>query len=150
MDIQDLLFVETDDSCALCGFRGSYALTVHHIDGDHDNNAYDNRIVLCRNCHNAYHEGKQITKNQIETRKRHLIRKTLTQYGLNAMKIALRNNFGVVALPFLIYHVVDLGYMRPAEDTPIEEYKDQGSRVAVTALYAITETGRALLYKWFE
>jgi hypothetical protein len=60
------------------------------------------------------------------------------------MKIAKRNNFGVVAMPFLLYHLVDLGYMSKEEDQM--GYGDQDD---ATARFAITEKGKAILNKWF-
>ena len=144
MDLHNLLFVETDDSCAICGIRGIGVLTEHHIDGDRSTNTYDNLIVLCHNCHHAHHNGKGLTREQIVDRKRHLIQKTLTTPGLNAMKIASRNNFGVVAMPFLLYHLVGMGYM-----TKEEEQMGYGEQEDATARFAITERGRSLLSKWF-
>jgi len=145
MNIEEWLFAETDDTCAICGIRGNQILTVHHIDGNHENNVYDNTSVLCHNCHSQYHEKKGISLQQINDRKRHLIQKTLTQYGLNAMKIADRNDFGVVAMPFLLYHIVQLGYM-----TKEENQMGYGRQEDVTARFAITATGRDLLRKWFR
>ena len=58
------------------------------------------------------------------------------------MKIAARNNFGVIAMPFLLYHLVDMGYMTKEEDQM--GYGDQND---ATARFAITETGRVLLSK---
>jgi hypothetical protein len=60
------------------------------------------------------------------------------------LKIADRNRFGVVAMPFLLYHLVDLGYMEKREDQ-----MGYGDQEDATALFAITETGRKLLQKWF-
>jgi hypothetical protein len=144
MKIEDRLFLETDDSCAICGARGIQILTIHHIDGDPINNTYDHQIVLCHNCHNRHHQEKGLSATQIQDRKRHLIEKTLTTYGLNALKIAHRNNFGVVAMPFLLYHVVDLGYMSKEEDQ-----MGYGEQDDATARFAITDRGRSLLQKWF-
>ena len=144
MKIEDRLYLETDDTCAICGTRGVQILTIHHIDGDPTNSSYDNQIVLCHNCHSRYHQNKGLGADQIQNRKRHLIEKTLTTYGLNALKIARRNNFGVVAMPFLLYHVVDLGYMSKEEDQM--GYGDQDD---ATARFAITERGGSLLQKWF-
>jgi HNH endonuclease len=145
MKLNDLLFIETDDACAICGVRGPQILAIHHIDGNHQNNVYDNAIVLCYNCHSQYHQNKGLTLGEIENRKRHLIQKTLTQYGLNAMKIADRNNFGVVALPFLLYHLVPLGFM-----TKEENQMGYGDQKDATARFAITTSGRDLLKKWFK
>ena len=143
----DLLFHETDDSCALCGTRGSEVLTIHHIDGNRENNAYENKIVLCHNCHNPYHDPNKRypTNEQIIDRKRHLIHKTITTFGLNAMKIADRNKFGVVAMPFLLYHLCELGYM-----TKKETQMGYGEQEDATARFAITEYGSQVLKKWFS
>lgn len=143
MKLDDLLFTESDDSCAICGIRGNNSLTIHHIDGNSSNNVYDNTIVLCYNCHQQYHQNKGLTYDQIKKRKLHLIHKTLTQYGLNAIKIASRNNFGVIAMPFLLYHLVDLGYM-----TKEEAQMGYGEQQDATARFAITDSGRTLLKTW--
>jgi hypothetical protein len=144
MDLHRSLYLETDDSCAICGIKGVAVLSEHHIDGNRRNNSYDNLIVLCHNCHHSYTNNKGLTNQQITARKRNLIHKTITTYGLNAMKIAARNNFGVIAMPFLLYHLVDMGYM-----TKEEEQMGYGEQNDATARFAITETGKALLSKWF-
>jgi hypothetical protein len=142
--LKDRLYSETDDACAFCGLRGLNILTVHHIDGNSSNNTYDNLIVLCHNCHQMHHQEKGLTEDTIRQRKFHLIVKTLTQYGVSAMKIASRNNFGVIAMPFLLYHLVDLGYL-----TKEENQMGYGDQVDATARFAITATGQALLERWF-
>jgi len=145
MRLKDRLLSETDDSCANCGIRANETLTIHHIDGDHSNDVYENTIVLCHNCHHKFHNDKGLSLTQIEDRKRHLIQKTLTQYGLNALKIADRNGFGVIAMPFLLYHLVDLGYM-----TKKETQMGYGEQQDATARFAITEQGKALLKTYFS
>lgn len=144
MNLDDYLFGETDDACAICGIRGTKILTVHHIDNNHSNNTYRNTIVLCYNCHQSHHENKGPTAKEIERRKKHLIQKTLTQYGLNALKIAHRNKIGVIAMPFLLYHLVDLGYMTKEEDQ-----MGDGLQNDATARFVITEEGINLLRKYF-
>lgn len=144
MKLEDRLNSETDDACAICGLRGPSILTVHHIDDDPKNNAYDNMIVLCYNCHSRHHQSKGLTEQHIRDRKRHLILKTVTQYGLNAMKIADRNGFGIVAMPFLLYHVVDLGYLSKEESQ-----MGYGEQEDETARFAITAKGKEILRRWF-
>ena len=144
MKTADLIYVETDDSCAICGAKGIDILSEHHIDSDRSNNDYDNMIVLCHNCHHSVTNDKSLSKAKIEDRKRHLIRKMMTTYGLNALKIAKRNNFGVIAMPFLLYHLVDMGYM-----TKEENQMGYGQQKDATARFAITEKGKAVLDKWF-
>jgi len=145
MKTKDLLFIETDDTCALCGEKERRALTIHHIDGNSTNNVYDNQIVLCQNCHTRHHSNKGVSKATIVERKRHLIAKTVTQYGVNAMKIAARNNFGVIAMPFLLYHLVDVGYMDKLEDQ-----MGYGEQEDATARFAINEEGRRVLKAWLS
>lgn len=144
MKLSDTLYGETEDACAICGIKGINVLTEHHIDQDRSNNRYDNLIVLCHNCHNGYHQGRGVTEDQIIDRKRHLLQKTLTTYGLNALKISARNNFGVLAMPFLLYHLVDMGFMTKEEDQ-----MGYGKQDDATSRFAITDEGRRLLLKWF-
>jgi hypothetical protein len=144
MRLKDRLLSETDDTCANCGIRANEILTIHHIDENPANDVYENTIVLCHNCHHRFHTNKGLSLEQIEDRKRHLIQKTLTQYGLNALKIADRNDFGVIAMPFLLYHLVDLGYM-----TKEETQMSYGDQQDATARFAITGRGKALLRKYF-
>ncbi len=144
MRLTDRLYTETDDSCGLCGLRGAQALTIHHIDGDAANDVYENTIVLCHNCHTRYHQQKGITEDEIRTRKRHLMHRTVTTYGVNALKIAARND-GVVAMPFLLNHLIDLGYMSKEEDQ-----MGYGAQSDATARFAITGRGRAVLAQWLE
>lgn len=145
MNLDDRLYGETDDSCALCRLGDVKALTIHHIDDDPSHNAYENMIVLCHNCHQRLHQSKGITTDDIKGRKRHLIQKTVTTYGVNAMKIASRNNFGVVALPFLLYHLVELGYMSKEENQ-----MGYGEQDGATARFAITPKGRTVLKEWLD
>ena len=145
MRIKNYLFLETDDACGLCGERGIENLTIHHIDGNEQNNEYDNQIILCHNCHHRFHQKKGVTKIQIENRKRNLIQKTLTQYGVNALKIADRNNFGVIAMPFLLYHLVDMGFMSKEEDQ-----MGYGAQKDATSRFAITDKGKSLYRKWLK
>jgi 5-methylcytosine-specific restriction endonuclease McrA len=72
MKLSDRLYGEMDDPCAICGIRGVGILTEHHIDGDRSNEAYDNRIVLCQNCHHSYHSNSGLKHEQIVNHKRHL------------------------------------------------------------------------------
>jgi hypothetical protein len=151
----DLLFIESEDACANCGLRDVRALTVHHIEQQNPKNeAYDNKIVLCHNCHTCHHNGKGPTKADIEEIKARLIVKTLTRLGLNALKRAYRSNF-VIAMPFTVDHLVEWGYLQHIEDLALWEddeseprYLDKGVQVASEASYSITDRGRALLDKW--
>ena len=144
MKLDDRLYGEVEDSCANCGARDRQVLTIHHIDADRSNNSYDNQIVLCHNCHTRYHQDKGLSYDQICDRKRRLIAKTLTTYGLNALKIADRNGKGVMAMPFLLFHLVDLGFMRKEE---VQMTTDDDIEVSVK--FSITDDGQALLRKWF-
>lgn len=143
----DLLFVETDDACALCGLKDTRALTIHHLEqSDPKNENYDNKLVLCHNCHHCYHQGKGVTAEDLRNVKRRLIIKTLTVPGINAMKCAYRRD-GVVAMPFLVNHLVELNYLRQGD--PIRsDTTDAGVEVVTDAMYMVTDEGRALLEKW--
>lgn len=41
-------------ACAECGTTES--LCVHHVDGNHMNNALENLVVLCMSCHSSLHK----------------------------------------------------------------------------------------------
>ena len=44
------------DHCIRCKYdEFKKSLTIHHIDGNHLNDSEDNKLVLCWNCHMAYH-----------------------------------------------------------------------------------------------
>lgn len=109
--VEDLLQHETDGSCANCGFRDSRALTIHHLEqGDVKSEDYDNKLLLCHNCHQCHHQNKGPSKEELLSIKRRLIIKTLTRPGLNALKEAYRRSL-VVAMPFLVNHLVEMGYI---------------------------------------
>ncbi len=74
--------------------------------------------------------------------------KTLTTYGLNALKLADRNDFGVVAMPFLLHHLVDLGLMTQKEEQM--GYSDNDKHITATARFEITEEGRRIFKCWFR
>lgn len=50
--------------CEQCGHahapREGYTLTVHHIDGDPQNNRDENLVALCQRCHLALHGKKNV------------------------------------------------------------------------------------------
>lgn len=148
MSTKEILFLETSYSCAYCGIRQIENLTIHHIDGNPQNNKYDNQIVLCHNCHHRCENKKGISLKNIKEKKKILIYKTLTQYGVNALKMAYRNDFGIIALPFLLYHLVDMGYMTKQEEQM--GYGDGNKYTEVTVRFEITSEGKALYEKWFK
>ena len=146
----ELLFMESDAACACCGTRDVRTLTIHHIDqSSPKDESYDNKIILCHNCHQCHHDGKGATEKELKDIKRRLIVKSLTQVGLNAMKQAYRKPF-VVAMPFLVVHLVERGYLKYGEmlSGTREGESSEGSWLVETASYTITSTGRALLKKW--
>ncbi len=46
------------NKCSCCGFNNFYALEVHHIDKNRNNNSLSNLAVLCANCHTLVHKEK--------------------------------------------------------------------------------------------
>lgn len=77
-----------------------------------------------------------------------LLNKTLTQFGVNALKFAYRNNYGVAANPFHMYHLVDLGLFKQKGDY-IQGYEEDGKHVVVEAFFVITQEGKRVYKKWF-
>ena len=148
--VDDLLFAETDGGCANCGLKDNRVLAVHHLEQSKPKNEdYDNKLILCHNCHQCHHQGKEPTAAQLNDIKRRLLIKTLTRPGLNALKQAYRRK-NVIAMPFLVNHLVEMTYL---------EYKDYHSTwsddggspqdvIDITAVYTITPAGQTLLEKW--
>jgi hypothetical protein len=144
----ELLFLETDGACAYCGHKDTRALTIHHmIQAVPKIEDYDNKIVLCHNCHQCHHQGKGPTSDELEEIKRRLIIKTLTPLGVSALKYAFRRS-RVSAAPFLVNHLIEYGYLMEKE--MMSDWSEDASApsVVITALYAITAEGRTLLEKW--
>lgn len=151
MDNEERLYIETESACASCGFKDARALTVHHIEGDETktgkNEAYDNKILLCHNCHQCHHQGKGPSTDELKALKKRLIVKTLTPHGLNAMKEAYRRS-GVVATPFLVNHLVEMRYLKQDDILSSWDNEQGGEEGIIDALYSLTSEGRQLLEKW--
>ena len=146
----ELLYLETDGACAYCGHKDRRVLTIHHLmQSIPKNEDYDNKLVLCHNCHQSHHQSKGATADELFEIKRSLIIKTLTRPGLNAMKEAYRRTL-VVAMPFLVNHLVEFGYLVQGEMIRGEWSSDDNTtpKFIVDAEYTITSQGKALLEKW--
>ena len=148
----EMVYMETEGACANCGFKDSRALTIHHlVPTPPKDESYDNKLVLCHNCHQCHHQGKGPSSEELETIKKRLIVKTLTTQGLNAMKVANRRA-GVSASPFLVNRLVEYGYLQHRENTTwhVENDEDDPIKdgIPTEAFYIISEKGRALLEKW--
>jgi len=141
---EELLYAETDNACAICGARWPKKRNIHHI-GDSSKHTYDNCIVLCYKCHDGFHKDGVPSKDEIKERKRQLIVKTLTQYGVNAMKIAARNGC-VPGMPFLLYHLVELGFL--LQGKKLQWTDVDGVDVEQFVAFNITDEGRKLLDRW--
>ena len=147
-NVSDLVQAETDGACAYCGIKDFRVLTEHHIEqAEPKDQSYDNRIVLCHNCHHLHHEGKGATKDEIKEIKRRLICKTLSRHGVNALKECYRNG-RVVASPYTVNHLVELRCLRRVED--FTRVTDDGWEKAVVAdaIYELTAEGKRLVEKW--
>lgn len=67
--------------------------------------------------------------------------------GLNALKYAYRRSL-VVAAPFLVNHLIEYGYLVEKEVVSNWSEDTNAPNIIITATYAITPEGRALLGKW--
>ena len=59
--------------CSMCAHyndvKGGYALTVHHVDGDPENNYRSNLVVVCQRCHlKLEHERRRRLRQEVEVR----------------------------------------------------------------------------------
>jgi hypothetical protein len=123
---------------------------VHHLEqATPKNEAYDNKLVLCHNCHQCHHDGKGLSHKELKEIKRRLIMKTLTIPGLNALKQAYRKGH-VVAMPFLVNHLIEQRLLKYRETVSnwIRGDQDPETVVDMTVVYTITDRGKELLEKW--
>jgi len=150
--ISDRLYSESDTSCAFCGFKNIDALTFHHLEQENEknkDNSYDNLICLCHNCHHMHHDNKEnINKAKLIEIKRLLILKTLTIFGVNALKIAYRNDV-VGGATFTLNHLVELSLLRQG-DTFTSFVSDTGKDTVMQAAFHITEKGKEFYQTWLK
>jgi hypothetical protein len=143
-DTKEMIFSETDGSCAYCGIKDYRVLTTHHIiQQEPKDESYDNKIVLCHNCHHLYHQGKGPSLQELKDIKKRLICKTLTQQGVNALKEAYRNEL-VVASPYSVSHLVELQLLTSSDYLSSYENDKQ----IIDAIYELTEKGKQFIEKW--
>ena len=65
------IFKKYDYSCVNCGYKeNKKMLDIHHIDGNHGNNEYENLLSVCVWCHNLYHRCNTPIKNISECREK--------------------------------------------------------------------------------
>jgi len=147
MKTDDRIFFETDNSCAYCGIKGRINLTRHHIDGNRKNNKYENLIVFCHNCHHQITKEEADSRQKIKKIKRLLIYKTLTPWGINAIKMAYRSNGEVVGPEFLLSHLVDMGYLEKTGYAFKGGIKDE---TEILSKFKITLEGHALYNNWLK
>src|SRR3989344_524000 len=131
MTNQERAYLETEYSCAYCGIKDKKSLTVDHIDG---------------------RKIKKIEIEEIKKIKKILLGKTLTVFGVNALKMAKRNKYGVTAIPFLLMHMIEMKMLKMeeilCEESVIEDGRKTNSIVS-EARYTITEEGKRIYKKWF-
>lgn len=143
-DYEEIVLTETDGSCAYCGIKDYRVLTIHHIIQQMPKDeSYDNKIILCHNCHHLYHQGKGPSLEDLKKIKKRLILKTLTQQGVNALKEAYRNEL-VVASPYSVNHLIELQYLKFSE---LISTLDTDKQI-IDAIYELTEKGKEFTEKW--
>jgi HNH endonuclease len=141
---EEMLFQETDGSCAYCGIKDYRVLTTHHIvQQEPKDESYDNKLLLCHNCHHLYHQDKGPSLEDLQNIKKRLISKMLTQQGINALKTSYRKGF-VFASPYLINHLLELNLMRLKEHHMTYDSDDH----VIQGIYELTENGRNFCEKW--
>jgi hypothetical protein len=141
---EEMILSETDGSCAYCGIKDYRVLAIHHIiQRKPKDESYDNKIILCHNCHHLYHQDKGPSKQDLIAIKKRLICKTLTQQGTNAIKEAYRK-WVVIASPYLVNHLIEMQLLRLSDTIATYETEDQ----IIEAIYELTEKGKQFAEKW--
>lgn len=118
----------------------------HIIQQEPKEESYDNKILLCHNCHHLYHNNKGPSLQDLLDIKKRLLCKILTQQGVNAIKESYRKGL-FVGSPYLLNHVVELQLLKPTETmSTIELSADK--YVVIDAVYQLTPKGRQFAEKW--
>lgn len=148
--VRQRVLEESGYQCAYCGHRDGLHLTAHHILRERDGGkaTFYNLIALCYNCHHRIDESGTISDKDLRRLKRYLIHRRLTQAGVNALKIAYGNPFGVIATPFAIEHLLEEKLLQHVETQMI--YEGEGGMTEATALYRITKKGKELVEQWIQ
>ena len=146
-DVHEMLIAETDGACSYCGIKDYRVLTTHHIiQQEPKDDSYDNKILLCHNCHHLYHNNKGPSQKDLLDIKKRLIFKMLTQQGANAMKESYRKGM-VAGSPYLINHLVELQLLEFVEViSTIDTHSNE--EAIVDAIYQLTSKGRQFAEKW--
>jgi len=152
--VKQLVYEEADFQCSYCGHRQGLNLTIHHISpgqkGRKDD-SYENLIVLCHNCQQNLHNKKGITDKEIRRLKRHLVARYLTQAGINTLRLAYKDEAGVIAFPFLVQHLIDMKLLKLIQPVQLLKVGSVGPRAlpeSTASLYKITEEGNKLTERW--
>lgn len=58
--------------CSICGLEEECCLQIHHIDEDRSNDAPDNLIIVCANCHSRIHRGGLIITEEIKNNREYI------------------------------------------------------------------------------
>src|SRR6266536_2254834 len=148
--IRQQVLEEAGYQCVYCGHRDGLNLTIHHIlrTRDGGKTSFYNLMALCYNCHHRVDESNTIADKELRRLKRYLIHKRLTQAGVNALKIAYNNSFGVVAAPFAITHLVEEKLLKYIKWQMFEVDRETGGETEAMALYRITDKGRKIVEDW--
>ncbi len=103
--LQREIKVEANHSCIVCKERVS--LTLHHIDGNRENNVSDNIVCICSNCHGMAHDGKISPNDFREYKKRakqaseELLKlQKVVFYLTNSAKITVSSDFATLQLKY--------------------------------------------------
>jgi len=69
------------NTCFACGSTGD--LEVHHIDGDRTNNALENLVPICKDCHKSIHTSYSDPRNHVVKELRGKVKTEKKQRQLN-------------------------------------------------------------------
>lgn len=147
-DIKETLFLETEGSCAYCGIKDYRILTIHRIiQSKPKDESYDNKILLCNNCHSLYNKQKGPSLKDLNTIKKRLICKTLTPQGINALKEAYKKGL-VIASPYLVNHLIEMQLLKYSDTLSSFEDDQTNVTVDIDAIYELTDKGKKFVKKW--
>lgn len=155
--LQLILYEESGYQCAHCGHREGLDLTIHHLKPRSQGGPteYGNLIVLCHNCHHRVEQTHTLNPRDLRRIKEYLVHRLFTQAGVNALKIAYRNPLKkVVVAPYLVQHLVDMGFLEFDEDVSSVTWEDEpelkAAEIVTLATYTLTNKGSDIAEQWLS
>lgn len=129
-----------ENKCALCGISSwnekPLTLQLHHIDGNHDNNSFDNLQLLCPNCHSQ-------TDNYCGSANATAAKYYCQDCGKEITK-------GAVYCTMCARKYTRKVEERPSAEELINDYKELKSFVKIGSKYGVSDNATRKWFKYYQ